>query len=552
MKAWRRWALNSQSYLEAAPFGPCAVPLLGTRAGEFHLGVTEELALGRAVALEPGAHRAFEDAMSAVGHLLPATLDSDVALGFRRVAESALDLDARSAATMLRYDGASFGGALGLAVLARRLGRGIDDTVYISATVDSDGKLGPVEGMESKVAGLASLTAGGPVVTLIVAAEQAVLADGLAEVNPGVELVPARTLAAAAEIAFGASDFDELLLGRIAPHEREAMAMRWFRDVVGRRSLGQWPALRRFLSRAAIEWELPRQGRCALALARDIAWRNEANGRGADLSFEDVRWFLSSLPMGLRLKCKSQLIQQSTDTDAWPVDWVEHIVEQYRGSSARDLHGDELELAGAVGRWMGTGGFAEDACQLALELAEVHVEVEDYSELSRPLSEAFRLAGVTGDVARWDRCVMLARRAQRSDLVTRSWTALSAARGAWWLGRLQDARDWLDSIPATQIANKRLGAELRALILRFRVHCGLAESTSLSEGWFDDAVGARDAEIARLLYLIERLDDPPVVDSAIESLRALEPGLVRRLERAWTGRRTVMPLAEWIARFYPY
>lgn len=551
MTAWVRWVANASTGQELPSPADLGVPLLGVRGRAFFLGVTEALARGRAQGLSATARRSLRAAQRAADHLVPAPAGPTEELGFRPVAQVVLDGSAMNPA-VLDVDGESYGLSFGLATLTQRLGIPVADTVYGTATIADDGILGRVRGLAVKIEGLASLTQGGPGVTLMVASEQAQEATALADPHRWIEVRGVSTLAAAAEVAFGSADFIGILLNAISGDERDLMVRRWFRDVTGRRAIWQWSTLRRFLSRALEVWQPDGSTRTALAIARDVAWRFEANACGQDVTIEGLATFLDTLTATERLVCEAHLVQQAIDTDAWPEAWVRRIADDYKGRDVRSLIGVQREVAGAVGRWWGTGEDPALGLTRALELAQMYVELEEYKELGRPLSEALRLAGALEDHRRWEEAEVLARQTNGVDLATRTWSCASAARGAWLLGRNEQARSWLHEIDIDEARAAGVGFELLAIVVRMEAHLGLREPAWLASAELELLVGDRDARIARAAYDLEREADTVTRTVAAEQLARLDPGVVARLERGWRSNASGSPWTGWLRRFYPY
>ncbi len=342
---------------------------------------------------EGSARRAWQNAALAVPRSLP-LLWSDV----RRVAQR--DLHAEHLAQHLLRDGAappaqeltgtSFGLSFVLALTSLVIDRPLPDTWVATAEVSADGAIGPVEGLEAKIA---VIERHAPHLSqLLVAAAQEEAAHSLAG---RLEIVPVRSAAQAIRRVFGDDAFAACLGAYAADATQRSEVVDFFfrQALVGsRRVYVDWGPIARAATTALETWTgLDANDRWRLELARGIADRH-AGGRTAISAPSDSQ--LRRFPRSLRVSLVAQLVQHCHDVGTpSPKEMEPYLADTSIFVPLEDAFAQHLAAWGTRARLLASTGKPAEALRLQENLAMAWVERLEYAQTTFPLSEWFRLGG---------------------------------------------------------------------------------------------------------------------------------------------------------------
>lgn len=305
-------------------------------------------------------------------------------------------------------DGPSFGLCFVLALASHLAECAVPSDVVASAGVDERGVLRPVEALELKIEGVVKLAPG--VRRVLVAADQADEAECAAAGR--LEVVPVRSAAEALRIVFGESLSAALVAAGTDEGKRAELAGTLFRlALVGRGAVVDWSPIERAAALALETWPaMSDDQRYRLVFARAVAARHERNE--GELSMPTPEW-LASQPASIRLGVIAHLVQQSADTGRPSALEAElfalaHVPARFEDALTPDLEDTiipsltgalvpHLKLLGALARLWAATGRVRAALALQQQLARAFVASYAEDEVSYPLTEWFRLAGILQD-----------------------------------------------------------------------------------------------------------------------------------------------------------
>ena len=506
-------------------------------------------------------------------------------------------------------DGASFGLAFYLNAGSFAAGVPLLVNVVALATVDPHAKLGPVDGLEAK---LAALLACCPAVdTFIVCAEQealckAVLA-GLHTEGPSIDVLPGERSSPESPAPESTEFFvhaprsaDEALslavaggiqagIEKLESSRRPASIDSFFALALGdHRVVTHWRGLATTIGVAARCWtgdstlSITQEGRLHFAHAVAARHAGMQDARLPPFSWTDGQ------PLSLRHRVLAHYIQDATDRGEHLEPAVEMAAQSVLSTNA-ELSSDALKVIGAWGRWLAVRGAPEEALACQQRAARSFMAMFTPAQVSHPLCEWFRLAGALYDekafadaltllhsleamgapapddsvylsLWRYSTQLRLAERTGRLDARRAAMTALrllfenpqapphvafSAAR--WVVQYTRPA-----SAAAFPAADGRLGAGPMV---------GEPARTDRDED--DHAAGVahfnnnitNQSPLAAAFLELSRLplhESPAAasvsVEAAVSALRCVVPGAVQHLKRAYGGPQFAVALGRW----FPY
>lgn len=305
-------------------------------------------------------------------------------------------------------DGSSFGLCFVLALASFLAECAVPVDIIASARVDERGVLRPVDAIELKIEGVVRLA---PAVRrLLVAADQAAEAERASAGR--LEIVAVASAADALRLVFGDSLSDALVGARTDEAKRAELADTLFRlALVGRGAVVDWSPIERAAALALQTWTaIDDDQRYRLVFARAVAARHARNE--GELSMPTPEW-LASQPAALRLGVIAHLVQQSADTGRPSALEAElfalaHVPAYFENALTPDLEDatipslkdalvPHLKLLGALARLWAATGRVRAALALQQQLAHAFVASYAEEEVSYPLTEWFRLAGILQD-----------------------------------------------------------------------------------------------------------------------------------------------------------
>ena len=450
-------------------------------------------------------------------------------------------------------EGSSLGVSAALALLSELARRPVPADLVASATIDRDGNLGPVEGLEVKLEVVASWGLG--VRRFLVAQEQVEeLRQIVAERGARIEVCGARDVSQVLEVAFPKL-FDELR-DRLRDHPQEAESVSralYSLALDGSRSLQDWGS---FAKTAALVAEVAgdERARRRASIAAAIAARH--CGHSCPLPVDDA--WLARERRPRRLALLAHGVQAATDA-AKDLPEFEATARAALAPDRERSEGD-LRLLGALGRYHAAWHRFDQALQDLEAVTEAWLELDFVTEACFPACELLRVLGACGDGRRFD-----AFRAStlpffegdpRLGAVDQAFLALALVRALVQLGRPQEAlaqstdagADWAAAPSHVEASGERwralaleaLGRDAEAARARERVR-RIAQRSPRDAGFcavlvdLDAALHGRcmlDAERA-----IERLREDPEERREVERIAELSEG-------------TPLPVA--VARYWRY
>lgn len=289
--------------------------------------------------------------------------------------------------------GGSFGLAFVLSAVSWQVQLPVPASVAATAVVLEGDRLGPVEGLEAKLAALAAHAPG--VRQVWVCADQLAEARGLVERLPGLEVRGASTAGEVVE-ALWPKDSEAAML---PPEELSRRIDEIYRASVSGQLSADWPKLARLLERAAESDELEPRARSVAKYTAAIAHRHA--GRTAPLPALEG---LAGLPRPSRLLDAAQRLQQALDGGEGR-EGFEALLRQVRRQVAAPLerHREDLIVLAMLGRaevGLGREAAAVKDLDAALEGMLAGGWLED---MSYPLCALVHCGGVLGDRSVVDR-----------------------------------------------------------------------------------------------------------------------------------------------------
>ncbi|MCC6163794.1 MAG: hypothetical protein IT182_10660 [Acidobacteria bacterium] len=289
-------------------------------------------------------------------------------------------------------DGPSFGLAFVLGLASDVLHCALPGDVIASASVDAAGHVGPVGGLEQKIAGIVRMA---PHVTrLIVATSQ--YEEASAYARSRLRVVPVAHAAQAVEEAFG-DRLSALLVDAAAdPERRDALTASFFRlALLGSDALVDWAPVRRGARIALDRWtDITPDARYALSFAHAVATRHAVNA--GTIAMPPAGW-LTARPRMVRVHVVAHLVQQCADTATPDAHVVQHAAEALLDRAIEESSPAELRLRGALARLHTVTGRAPDALVAQEQLARAFADIYADADVAYPLSEWARLAGALRD-----------------------------------------------------------------------------------------------------------------------------------------------------------
>ena len=460
--------------------------------------------------------------------------------------------------------GASFGLAFLLAMTSRVLGQPLPADVIGSATIDANGAVGPVEGLEAKIAVISERAP--RVRRLLVAEAQREDAERLAcRLAPRLEVIAIRNAGGAVQAVFGDA-FERYIVdhGRDL-RERGDLVASFFGLAIkdGRSAVVDWTPVENGARSALAAWrDLGRGERWKLDMAYAIAARHERNAR--------VEWSLPGadelreLPPPVRVAVVAHLFQSWADTGFPGRGEVEFLAREtgcyVEPEASFPPH---LRMWGAYARGLAVTGGPREALAIQQKVARALVAQLEYDEVSYSLSEWYRLTGAVGDRDAFERAeamraelrgfwslspdsevyvdlawarasITLSGSAEREKVVARlsrivddrtlavstRWSAARVLESARSASPPAPEEGGAPALPSAETASERE----RSTVETYQALCDL-----------DRALAAGDAGEACLV---------------VERLQAVEPGPVGHLRAA--AEAAGEDVAAYVACFYPY
>lgn len=287
-------------------------------------------------------------------------------------------------------DGESFGVSFALAALSTALDLKVPLEFIASATLDSRGNLGRVEGLEQKIEVCATYAP--RVNKFIVAKEQQLEAEEIACGYPGIQIVACSSLTQVLEEVF--PNLEEKL---ILDPDKVGVAENIFRLGVGRRDkVTYWGPISKAAIAALHRWpHISDDVTQKLKLAAAIGLRHEDNQ--GTLEMPPISW-IQSLPQPIRLDVVAHIVQNAADCGAPSPEDAQELAESFlAGKRDSNAFPEHLRILGALGRLKYVTGNASEALSHQLEAIEGWLERWEYDEVSYPLSAAFVYAGAMRD-----------------------------------------------------------------------------------------------------------------------------------------------------------
>ena len=356
---------------------------------------------GRGATLGPVMRQSWRDAGIAVPRGLPVLWNSMHAAVARMPDISYLaSIASAEGVTDLRFliDGPSFGLAFCLSLASTVLDCPLPGDLVASATVDAAGIVGPVGGLDRKIAGLRRLA---PQVTrILVATSQRDEAQACAGTHLAV--VPVAHAAEAIDVAFSERLSTLIVAAGEQAQRREELTASFFRlALIGSDALVDWAPVMRGARLALDRWiELSADARYRLEFAHAVAARHNANAGTVGMPPEP---WLRSLPRMVRVQVVAHLVQQCGDAGTPDPNVIEPFAERLLDHDIEESSAAELRLRGALARLQSVTGRAAQALVMQERLAHAFAAIYEDADIAYPLSEWARLAGVLRDTGALDR-----------------------------------------------------------------------------------------------------------------------------------------------------
>ena len=434
-------------------------------------------------------------------------------------------------------DGPSFGLALALSLASIVFDCPLPGDIVASATVDAAGNVGPVGGLDRKIAGLQRMA---PRVTrLIVAASQREEAE--AHAGDHLQIVPVLHAAEAIDIAFADQLSGLIVAAGEDPQRRDELTESFFRlALLGSDVLVDWAPVMRGAKLALDRWtDLEPGARYRLAFAHAVAARHHQNS--GTIGMPPDGW-LASLPRVLRVQVIAHLVQQAADTCTPAPASIEPQADQLLDHPLADSAECDLRLRGAIARLYAVTGRAATALALQEQLAHAFAAIYADGNIAYPLSEWARLAGALRDEASLGRAEELHAQLLGAGGYRRlgaRFVELALARGRLLL----DPADESGLDAARQLAaDETLPDHVRWCATRWLGAEGRpALEAASGQGWL---VAARNLVLLNLDEAL-RAGREADADACLDALERYDPGPVSHLRRSGATPHD-------IARLYPY
>jgi hypothetical protein len=474
--------------------------------------------------------------------------------------------------------GRSFGFAFVLSVASFVFERPLRADVAALAELGRDGVLLPVGDIDTKIRAIVECA---PYVTTVLV-HHSQKQSALRDARGRVRIVPIHNVRDAfTGMPDGASAFEGTLTDWLADaglrddSRAEVVEALVHLALTGRAHLTDWTAVVN-AANVCLNWDgLTPDATIDLQFARAIAERHEAN-RG-HFAAPPNDW-ISRFPLERRVLIAAHLLQQSADTGqpnaAEAIAFANQVIGRRfppRADELSDFYLPQLKAAGALARLWAVSGRADDALTLQLALARQLLSLGYTTEVSHPLSEAFRLSGALGRHDAFDAAERVRSRAAMYGGFTSAnecFVNLAKARALILLSRETDVAE---PLLHTLIGNDAISvpAHVRWSAARWRVALlrrngrhteadnELRAITIASTGGIAHAESA--ALIARILCDMDALlhgvadtTQHARAAAAVNALSQAEPGIVGNLLATMAGHREPLAAVHTLAKFYPY
>lgn len=345
----------------------------------------------------------------------------------RLVAE---EIEDESNGTLQKLKGRSFGLAQALAFASYVLRRPLRREVAALATIDADGRLGPVGGLEVKLRGLKAWAS--CVTTLLVAQDQEI------EVPDGFTVVRVGRLDQALGEALE-TRVEGAVIEQLDDSERGEFARSLFRLTVrGSPHVITWALVERLAIRLGDQVEDP-ELRWQARVVESIAGRHA--GRGRTLPLER----LDALPAPLQLDLVAHGVQAACDSCS--TDTNELLGRAQRLVEAHPGHAGTLKVLGALGRFHAAWHRHGLAVKFLAQATQGWFDLLAADQASRAVCEWLRVLGASARTKELQDLlegpVLRIRRHPETSEISRSFLALAAGRALLDVGNSERARDLL-------------------------------------------------------------------------------------------------------------
>lgn len=467
----------------------------------------------------------------------------------------ALPLEGREVRFDAKLEGTSFGLSFLLAQASSSLDTPLPGDLIASATISARGSLGPVDGLEAKLAVV--LERAPRIRRFMVASEQVEEAEAYAAGR--LEIVGVSTAVEAIEHVF--PDLATVL----STKGKSPAARRSFVDSVFSLALGaqgathDWKPVAEAARLALAGWENVSDDEYhRLTLARAIAERHAGNRGRVELPSSD---WLASFPLPLRISIVTHVVQQVADTGSPSPAAVMALAEQYqtRGSEAFE---DHIKLLGAVARLEAVSGDPAVALAYQSECSSQWMRRFQFQAVSFSLSEQFRLAGCLNDAGELDKANALydelVSRGELSGL-PRAYVDLSRCRAMVMNGSSDRVIDRLQGLFDDEHSPVQL--QLSAARWLSQAHRTM-ENQTLADNVRDTLVGLKDTalqdvEVVTKYLTLVRLDaalsakEQAEAASAVVELEKVETYPTRHLVDSFSID-LAASVEAYVQRYYPY
>jgi hypothetical protein len=341
------------------------------------------------------------------------------------------EIEDESERQLQKLRGRSFGLAQALAFASFVLRQPLRRQVAALATIEADGRVGPVGGLDVKLRGLRSWA--GCVTTLLIAEDQEL------EDSQGFRVIRVERLDQALSICLEV-EVEEAVLEQLDAAERGDFANSLFRLTVrGSPHVVSWSLVERLAARLGTELDDPDLVWRA-RVAEFIAGRHAGRGRALPLGR------LDSLPKSLQLELVAHGVQAACD--ACSTDTEELLVRARELVETQPGHAGTLKVLGALGRFHAAWHELDQAISYLARATDGWFELLSADQASRPLCEWLRVLGASGRAE--ELRGLLDGPFQRvwshpdTSELSRSFLALAAGRALWDVGEVRRARRWLE------------------------------------------------------------------------------------------------------------
>lgn len=452
-------------------------------------------------------------------------------------------------------DGPSFGLAFALALASRVLGVPLREDVVASAALTVTGRTAGVDGISAKVRAVVECA---PRVRLFLVAPENAAEGQEAAHGSGLTVQAVGSAAAAIEAGLGEPLADRLVRDGRDPVHRAELVDAFFRlALAGRSQVVEWGPVRRAAELAMTAWsDVSPEDRRRLEFSRAVAARHENNE--GELPPAEDSW-LSRLPAPVRVGIAAHYVQQAADAGSPSADVAEALARRYLVPSP-EAFSPHRKLQGALGRLLAVTGHAEEALALQESAAVGFFDSLEYSEVSFPLTEWYRLSGVLRDREAFARAEALRERTEQQGglgIDGSPYVELARSRALVLLG--DSGQGSAERTLSRLAGDERIPSHIRLSALRWLVRLfdesGRPAEADRALGLLEAAASdeAGDVRRARRYLALVRLDravrsgDLSAAQQPLDELAALQSGVVGHLLAASAPR-----AAAFVAEHFPY